>query len=26
VLVLMNVVQASVVAMNERRTGGILFR
>ena len=26
VLILMNVVQASVVAMNERRTGGILFR
>lgn len=26
VLVLINVVQASVVAMNERRTGGILFR
>ena len=26
VLVLMNVLQASVVAMNERRTGGILFR
>jgi hypothetical protein len=26
VLVLMNVIQASVVAMNERRTGGILFR
>jgi hypothetical protein len=26
VLILMNVVQASVVALNERRTGGILFR
>jgi hypothetical protein len=26
VLLLINVVQASVVAMNERRTGGILFR